>query len=61
MLECFPSMHEILGSVPSTKQTEHGGALLALRRWRREDWELKVIFRYLGNSRPVWVTCYAGK
>lgn len=41
LAECFPGMHETVGYMLSTRY-----AVPALKRWRQEDWEFKVILAY---------------
>ena len=38
--ECLPSMHKVLGSIPSTIYTGQAGA--ELRRWGKEDQKFKI-------------------
>lgn len=45
-------------NVPKEQKSELEGACLytpALRRWRQEDPEIKVLFSYITGLRPAWV------
>lgn len=59
LAECLLGMHKTLNSSPGTKEMAlvgHSPVIPALRRRTQEDRKFKVIFDYIGCSRPAWAT-----